>query len=205
MAKSEFLKVLSDTLYPTLREEGFRGSGSTLRRIRAPLIHLFNVQGSSNAKGCYINLGVHLEFLESVGDRKLEDIREADCAFRTRISPSEPRLLGRWQYGFSTLDGRKTANKIAEAWSTEGREFFSRYETYPGSFREIVTKVDVDEERPIDLYIFANIARELGLSSHALELVEGALPKVPPVAASLRGKLKHLRREITDAQDAGKS
>ena len=205
MAKSEFLKILSDVLYPTLREEGFRGSGATLRRIREPLIHVFNVQGSSNAKGCYINLGVHLEFLETVSGRHLMDIREVDCAFRTRLSPSEPRSLGRWQYGFYQLDGVKTAKSIVEEWSTEGHKFFSQYETYPDSFRDIVANANVDEERPIDLFIFAKIARELGLPDRALALAEGALPKVPPMAASLRGNLKRLRREIAEAKHAGKS
>ena len=205
MAKSEFLKILSDVLYPTLREEGFRGSGATLRRIREPLIHVFNVQGSSNARGCYINLGVHLEFLETVGDRQLKDIRAVDCAFRTRLGPSEPRLLGRWQYGSSQLEGVEAVNTIASAWSAEGRKFFSQYETYPDSFREIVASVDVDEERPIDLFIFAKIARELGLSDRALGFVNGALPKVPSMASSLRGNLKRLHREITEAQDIEKS
>ena len=204
MAKSEFLKILSDVLYPSLREEGFRGSGSTLRRVREPLIHVFNVQGSSNAKGCYINLGVHLAFLETVSGRGLTDIREVDCAFRMRLSPSDPGAL-RWPYGLSHLDGVKTAKAIAEAWSTKGQEFFSQYESYPDSFREIVANTDVANERPLELFTVAQIAIHLGLSDRALELAEGALPKVPPMATSLRGRLKRLHRELTEGQNTEKS
>lgn len=56
MDREGFLRLLSKHFYPLIRAEGFKGSGSTLRRIDGPLLHIINIQGSSAADGFYVNL-----------------------------------------------------------------------------------------------------------------------------------------------------
>ena len=43
--RNGFLKLRAREFYPMLREGGFRGSGSTLRRIQEPVVHVINFQG----------------------------------------------------------------------------------------------------------------------------------------------------------------
>src|SRR5689334_18774413 len=96
MNREYYLKSLAKTLYPTLRSEDFNGSGTTLRRLRGPLIHVFNVQGSSDSRRCYMNLGAHLDFLPSGGGRVCDPkkIKEYECAFRGRMEPPPGMAFG---------------------------------------------------------------------------------------------------------------
>ena len=50
-ACDRFQKLLKRDLHPVLRAEGFKGSGSTLRRIVGDRIDLVNLQGSMGEKG----------------------------------------------------------------------------------------------------------------------------------------------------------
>ena len=89
MTRTAFLKLLTRHLYPVLKAEGFEGSGQTLRRIRGPIVHVFNVQGASGGKACYLNLGAHYDFLPCEGGAFVPpaEIEESHCVFRERIDP----------------------------------------------------------------------------------------------------------------------
>lgn len=72
MDRTTFMKALGARLYPILRANGFKGSGATLRRIKEPIVHVFNVQGSAGSAQCYLNLGAHLTFLPGAGGGQID-------------------------------------------------------------------------------------------------------------------------------------
>jgi len=98
MAEHPFRKFLAKELFPVLRAEGFKGSGTTLRRTAKPLIHVFNIQAGTNlyANCCFINLGLHIESLQMPGGGPLvsaERIMEYECFTRAYRSAGRAREL----------------------------------------------------------------------------------------------------------------
>ena len=179
MDRSGFLKLLSKELYPLLRAEGFRGSGTTLRRITEPLVHIFNFQGSISSDECYINLGTHLSFLPSVGSKVLPaaSLKEYHCVFRDRIEPPTGQAHG-WAYGQTP------------------EPFFRRYASYPESFVSLVNGTDPDEIHPSDALQYARIAVHLGLRDRARAFAEAGLASTPETATTLLANLKAFVAEL---------
>ena len=67
MDRNAFLKRLAARFYPVLRAEGFKGSGTALRRHDGDFHHIVAVQASAGGAGCYLNLGAHIDFLPAEG------------------------------------------------------------------------------------------------------------------------------------------
>lgn len=185
-----FLSLLSKRLYPVLRSEGFKGSGTTLRRIDGPVIHVFNVQGSSGGNQCYLNLGVHLAFLPPEGGGTVipEKMDEPGCVFRTRIDPPSGPQFG-WAYCNSIEEALENIEFIVSEWPTVGRAFFDRYMHYPEGFEALVSKTSPSILHPRECLHFARIARELGLSGVATEFAKSGLERAGERATSLRADL----------------
>jgi hypothetical protein len=83
--RSAFLKLLAKDFYPVLRAQGFKGSGTSLRRADGLFHHIVHIQGSLSARGCYVNLGAHLEFLPNEGGFNVfspKDFDEPSCGQR---------------------------------------------------------------------------------------------------------------------------
>ena len=111
ITRTTFLKLLTKQLFPVLKAEGFEGSGQTLRRIRGPVVHVFNVQAASGGKACYLNLGAHFDFLPGEGGSFVPtaEIEEAHCIFRDRIDPPPGEAFG-WAYGADSAQAEETSN-----------------------------------------------------------------------------------------------
>jgi hypothetical protein len=173
--RETFLKLLSKHLYPTLRAEGFRGSGETLRRISRPVVHIFNFQGSTGAETCYLNLGCHYDFLPDVASMQpeLESMRHASCHlhFRTRITPADQ--CGDWAYGTSEAEAVETIHRIAEEWPRQAPAFFKRFD-YPDGLLKIIADAPLTRP-PGELLTLARAAAHFKQKERARELANAAL------------------------------
>lgn len=186
-----FLGSLSTRFYPILRAEGFRGSGSTLRRIDSPVIHIFNFQGSSGGERCYLNLGVHLTFLTTPGESEINvnSLKESQCAFRSRLPP--PNGFG-WSYGSSVTEMEEVIESISEPWSDDGHQFFERYADYPTDFRSLIETTDEATKHPAHLLTLARIAFHLEDHTRCDSFAQSALDRCPERASGLRADLQQL-------------
>jgi len=183
-----FRKLLAKHLLPVLRAEGFRGSGATLRRVAAPLVHVFNVQGSSGGERCYLILGAHLSFLSAqplVPDKLLE----YECAFRARLNPPEEAALG-WSYGGSATAAEAMALAAVDVWRSQGRAFFAAYAVYPASFATLVEGFSPHTAHPAASLTMAKVAKQLGERERAKAIAMSAIQQVSSSAAALRRSLE---------------
>ena len=188
--RKSFLKVLADRFYPVLRDQGFQGSGTTLRRVQEPLVHVVNIQGSSSADGFYVNLGAHLLFLpkEGGGSAVAGTLEESECAFRGRIDPSN--TIGRWPYARTSIE------KLLKEWPRQGEAFFRQYSVFPDDFRKLVEAALVSAPRPYDGLKYARIAARLGARAEAVTIAQRALANVAPQATGLRAELARFLEEL---------
>jgi Domain of unknown function (DUF4304) len=180
-----------------LRAEGFRGSGSTLRRIDEPVIHVFNVQGSSSGNCCYLNLGAHLSFLPPEGGRVVApaSFQEAHCIFRDRIDPPTGSSTG-WFYGRTPEEAADLVEFLVSEWRTQGQRFFRRYGSYPESFLSLLAEVNPDEIHSRDALHYARIAVHLGLIDRASTFAKAGLSTTPEHATYLRRDLTAVLQEL---------
>jgi hypothetical protein len=197
MDRTAFLKLVAVRLHPLLRSEGFRGSGNTLRRHAAPVVHIFNIQGSQWGRGCYLNLGAHLDFMPTEGGGKCDPtkLKEYECSFRERLhTPSGPG--GQWEYGPSEAAAEQTVDLMVEAWRNQGLAFFGRYSSYPEDFMTLVRAASVTPPHPIDSLRLARIAAHLGMQQEATVLAHAALDGASQAATVLRHNAKELLAKL---------
>lgn len=190
MNRAAFLKLLSQKLYPVLKAEGFEGTGQTLRRIDGPMIHVFNVQGASGGKKCYLNLGAHLDFLPTEGGGKVapDAVEEAHCVFRDRLEPP-PGHGSDWLYGQTKDEAEANVDLVVREWAGPGRAFFARYGSYPQSFEQLLRETDPHEIHARNAMHLARIAVHLGDLERARALVDAGLARAPERATSLKADL----------------
>jgi Domain of unknown function (DUF4304) len=127
--KDRFFSELQREFAPRLRALAFRGSGRQFARIDGETIQAITVQGSRHGDGCFLNLGLHFAFLPvswkgHVVDPR--DIKEVDCEFRARLSPS----MGTdhmWKYGNDESDMKLQARSLMETHFKLGEAIFGRF------------------------------------------------------------------------------
>ena len=198
MDRAVFMKTLSARLYPMLRAHGFRGSGNTLRRVDDPVVHVFNVQGSSGAETCYLNLGAHLMFLPMPGGGMpdAKKLKEYECVFRDRMDPPGGSGVG-WSYGCNEDEMNETIAFICEHWELYALPFFNKYSQFPADFDSLINDVDASSKHPIELLTLARIAAHLSNNSRAESLASEGLKRCPERASSLRAELVQLIQGMT--------
>lgn len=187
MGSRDLLPNLANEFYPLLRVQGFKGSGSTLRRIESPVVHVFNIQRSSGGEGFYVNLGAHLEFLAS-GSGDTSKLKEHECAFRRRLDSPRPEL-GRWRYPGLIYSSKSLVRDLVSAWEGQGMSFFQSYASYPTSFIGVVRAAVECPPHPGDSLVYAQIGRSLGMLEEALGIARTGLESAPPRASGLKAKL----------------
>ncbi len=190
MNRTTFLKLLGQKLFPVLRAQGFQGSGQTLRRIDGPVIHLFNVQGASGGKACYLNLGAHLAFLPTEGGGTVapDALEESHCVFRDRMEPPPGAAFG-WAYGATKEQAEENVEFIVSEWEGPGRAFFARYGQYPQSFEQLLRETDPAQTHARTALHRARIAVHRGARARAQALVDAGLAGAPERATSLKADL----------------
>jgi hypothetical protein len=191
--RTTFTKLLAARLYPLLRAEGFRGSGTTLRRLSPQTVHVFNVQGSTGAVRCYLNLGCHFGFLPVIGGGELSAISESQCAFRARIESPPEQPFG-WYYGQSEPEAVANVNRIIEEWPRQARRFFDQH-AYPEGLAKLVADALPTQTHPAQLLLLGRIAVHLGQAQRAAEFSNAALARANPAATDLQHDLRTLLEE----------
>jgi hypothetical protein len=190
MNRTTFLKLLTRKLFPVLKAEGFEGSGQTLRRIDGPLIHVFNVQGATGGKACYLNLGAHLDFLPTEGGGQVapDALEESHCVFRDRMEPPPGAAFG-WAYGATKEQAEENVEFIVSEWAGPGRAFFARHGSYPQSFEQMLRETDPNQIHARTALHLARIAAHLGDRARAQALVDAGVANAPERATSLKADL----------------
>ncbi|CAB3861242.1 DUF4304 domain-containing protein [Achromobacter deleyi] len=191
VTRAAFLKLLTQHLIPVLKAEGFEGTGQTLRRIRGPIIHVFNIQGASGGKACYLNLGAHYDFLPCEGGAFVPpaEIEESHCVFRDRIDPPPGEAYG-WAYGADLAQAEENVEFIVSEWARVGHAFFAQHDSYPASCERLVQGTDPDSIHPAKTLIYARIAQHLGDTARAHAFIQSGLARAPAAATSLKAKLE---------------
>lgn len=184
MNRKYFFSRLSKTLFPLLREQGFSGLGTTLVRASEMNINVVNLQGSSGASHCYINLGSHFTFLLPEGSPSAAppDFSEADCAFRTRLNSPDDQPHG-WNYGDDKAEAEANVARIIERWPLEAEPFFQSHR-YPDEIARQLDCIDLQNVHHAQAFKFAQIAAQLGRSDRAIELAQTALQRAPERAST---------------------
>lgn len=197
MDRSSFLKFLSKRLYPILREEGFKGSGATLRRHDGRFHHIFHLQGSASTAECYINLGAHIEFLPAEGGGKFspEGFDEPSCSFRARL---QSRHGEKWGYGESEATALATIEEMLEAWKTQGHAFFDKFRSIneAENLARLVQELEEETVHPYRALIGARIAAQSGDRERALRIAVSAIERVGEHATILRANLHEFVRTV---------
>ena len=200
MDRTTFVRLLAKHFYPSLRSEGFKGSGTTLRRRIGPVLHVFNLQGSTNTEEFYVNLGASLVPLGINGltEQTSLDAKEYQCVFRQRLDPIN-QASRRWRYGKTQDDAIQVIGDLAAAWATKGRDWFKTYATFPVDFRRLVDEATYKVEHPAHILTLARIARLLGDDAKCAALASEALPRVPAQASILLAELAALAGTAREA------
>ncbi|WP_163841275.1 DUF4304 domain-containing protein [Pseudoxanthomonas sacheonensis] len=199
MEHKAFLSRLTKRIYPILRADGFKGSGSTLRRINGPVIHVFNIQSVSSENCYYLNMAAHLAFLLDEGGFEVvaEKIDAPACIFRGRIEPPTGSATG-WGYGTNESEVDETIGFIVSEWESVGRSFFQRYAEYPSSFVKLIADTRPEDINARNALHLARIALELGDSARAFEMASAGLSGCPERAITLKTDLNTILQRILD-------
>ena len=160
MNRKGFVKLLSQRFYPELRKEGFKGSGTILRRIDEPLVHVFNVQANNMNDGVWINLGAHLTFLFTVAPAA--NLHDYQCAFRYRLVSPFDNPENSWPFGETEDEAHAVIDALESAWATAGREFFDKYATFPASFERLLEETDPGGLSRNEAQAYAEIKAQIG-------------------------------------------
>jgi len=202
MNRKLYLKALQRHVFPVLRDAGFMGSGTTLRRVNDYIVHVFNVQGSTAQDGCYINQGVHLLLLPKPGggDYDALKIHEAECLFRERLDPGsiQSESHRRWPYGNTEEEMENSARSMRETWKTDGYRFFDHYTEYPNDFLTVVRNVKPEDTVAGWLVKYAELAIVLGEYEQGHIFAQEALEKCPERATGLKAKIMVLIQSAVD-------
>ncbi len=199
-SREAFLGPFREQVVSLLRSQGFRGSGTTFRRIAGPLVHIVNVQASRDGKCCYINLAAHLAFLPAAGGASVPPPRllESHCVFRSRVHP-RPHFQFGWPYGPLTTVMPLLVPEV----TNQAGAFFTALGTFPDSFLVVSPKhfqpgvaslpvLPILSLTGVLPYTFALIHQHLGNRAVARGFAEVGLAQSPITATSLRALYKRV-------------
>lgn len=198
--RESFLRLVAQRFYPALRSAGFKGSGSTLRRVNGPVLHVFNVQGGSSGREFFINLGATLTSLEMQGvtPASAGTAKEYACVFRQRIDPpGRPQMA--WPYPMNEAEAEQTLNALVQQFAGVGEPWFARHGTWPESFVILTASDDALAIHPAHMHVLARIAMLLTNRERAALLARAALRRCPATASGLRHDLQQLLSETSVA------
>jgi len=185
-----------------LRDAGFKGSGTTLRRINEPIVNVFNVQGSASRTGCYINQGAHLLLLPKLYEREYETSKfpANACIFKERFKPGATHweMQGRWPYGNTEEEMEASAMQMGDKWAREGYLFFEKYREYPADFLTVINAAAAKKSLKGRLYEYAQLAIVLEEYEKSEHFTLEALARCPATAPAYKAKLELLLKKIRD-------
>jgi hypothetical protein len=165
---------------PTLRAQGFTGSGRTFRRTRNGQIHLVNIQGSSYGGQFAINLAIQPIAIPDVlgNEPDSKKIIERECEFRRRLSESGADQWWRYDDSASLEKAMDDAVKVYEEY---GRPAFEAMSMSPSPLDTI--KLEQLVEGRVALNGFETSKVRLALIIARLREAEGRISDAVSFAA----------------------
>ena len=159
--KEIFFSILKQELSPKLREIGFKGSGQNFRRINNEIVNIVNIQVNRYGGGCAVNLGLHLSFLPMSSNTvlpNLENIKENDCEFRTRLAPkNKPDYW--WNYDGLLGSPEKKARHLFNTYFKYGEPVFKKFDSVENN----AAMFTIDDLKKKDsLYVFGHVTLQRG-------------------------------------------
>ena len=95
-------------------EEGWKGSGFKFKKITdTHIIEFLTFQPDKYGGGCYIEIGIHLDFLVDLNNELLP-IEKMDCTWldiRKRLTPNN-EIDFNWTYGYTDEQNQQLINNI---------------------------------------------------------------------------------------------
>ena len=199
-----FHELLKQDFFPVLRADGFKGSGSTFRRVQVDRIDVVNVQVSRYGGQCCVNVAVHFPFLPSAGgisDSELKKLKEYECAFRNRLHETSESDHW-WTYGTSASEAKASLTSLVDIYRRRGALFFAKFEPFPQVFEQI-TPAEMDAgdlsnmppgnlTQVLAVITMARIMNHLGRHEKCRGFAEVGLRHLG-AATGLRAELERLR------------
>lgn len=192
---------------PSLREDGFKGTGRNYRRVTEGLISVVQIQGARAGGSFAVNLAVHPRGVPDVLNRASDPERPEDCELRTRLTEGKS---DRWWSHDDSASGMDAAVADAsELYRRVARPAFAKL-SGPGS---PLTTITADQLRlgEIDLQGFgcapsrlarllSRYRRQTGQIEEAIAFAELGVGLAGDRATSLRREMEDLLRELREQQ-----
>lgn len=202
-AYKRFHDLLTREFIPLLRANGFKGSGTTFRRVAGERLDVVNVQGSMYGGQCCVNLATHFLFLPSEGGGGITDPKkylESHCAFRDRLHEAAEGDHW-WTYGKTDAESEVSVACLVDLYSRRGGLFFGEFEPFPDVFERIVPgRLDAGDLTGMPTrgsvlraaLLLARVMLHLGRREKCREFAEIGLRHLGR-AVGLKGELEQLR------------
>jgi Domain of unknown function (DUF4304) len=201
-----FHDLLKRDFAPLLRGDGFKGSGTTFRRITGEVIQVVNIQCSKYGGQCCVNLGLHYSFLPTAGGDQVTDpkkVKDYQCDFRDRIHEAHESDHW-WTYGTTAAESEASVANLIDTYRRRGASFFKKFEPFPDVFEKI-TPADLDagdrSKLPTEMtqlhaaITIARIMQHLGRTDQCRRFAEVGLRHL--------GRAVGLKPELERLRDAG--
>lgn len=149
ISSADFKKLITKYFVPKLREQGWKGSGYHFRKFTDNhYIYILSFQPDKYGGECWVEVGVHLDFLRNVGGEEY-DLKKINCTWldiRRRISPDNSDSYT-WKYQDTEDKNRKVLEDIWETFTTDGKDFFNQFKNFPCPFQDIeISDIDNRDE-----------------------------------------------------------
>ncbi|CAB3753016.1 hypothetical protein GQ57_20495 [Burkholderia sp. MSh2] len=190
--------VIRESLAPSLRADGFAGSGRTFRRVRNAWVQVVNIQGAREGGRFAINLGLQpLAIPDALGNApEPKRLTESLCEFRRRLA--ERGADQWWSHAPAAESLRAAVSAAARVYVETGRPLLDRLAT-PDMPMNTVTPDDFAHGR----YDFSGFAATMARMALALARLRQAQGQVAASVAFARLGLTHcgdgatgLRRDL---------
>jgi hypothetical protein len=116
-------KSIKVHMAPTLREDGFSGSGRAFRRRVEDMIHLVQVQGSVHGRKFAVNLGLHPACIPVQGGIPFQKMMPMDCALSRRLSTEGSDQW--WEFGATSASMDSAVAQARAVYVDVGRKAFA--------------------------------------------------------------------------------
>ena len=192
-------RALREHFVPSLRVDGFSGSGRSFRRVRDGWVHVVNVQGSSYGGLFAVNLGLQpLSIFDVLGEPPdPKKITEPLCEFRRRLSSAGADQW--WTYVSTQESMNAAAREACAVYETTGRDLFRHICGARSPFDQVTP--DALSSGTFDFYGFGSTQARMALVLARLRRAEGRIreaARFTEIGLARLGSAGIFRRELTD-------
>jgi hypothetical protein len=144
---SEFKKYITKYLSPKLRELGFKGSGFNFRKFAGNYIHTIQFFGDKYGGRCWVEVGIHLDFLPDSLHKPIEikKIKTIGCFTRHSLHLENGNQMV--DYGVDELEAKESIDLIFNIIIKSGIPYFNLFNSFPAPFNNI-SLVDLKKGNP---------------------------------------------------------